>query len=228
MRKRDVFIIVIIFCLKTTFAQQPKFEMGLEAGAGITSLWGNEIVTKYNDPTLGFSLGAAFQYNFPKTLSLRTNLFFDRKGCISSGAFLDVTGNLVGNYTSYSRFDYFTMPILLRANFGKKTKFFFNLGSYFGYLKKSSFVYEGPNINGRATFDFTSNYKRLDIGLSSGAGVSIPLAKAISLSFEIRNNLGLYNIGKPLPYSETSLNTHSTNLLIGFAYKFGTRNEVAK
>jgi hypothetical protein len=224
-----VFIVVITFCFQTNiFAQQPKFEGGVEGGPGITSLWGNEIVTRYNDPTLGFSGGASFQYNFPKTFSIRTNFSFDRKGCISSGTLLDASGNRIGDYTSLLKFDYLTMPILLRASFGKKTKFFFNSGPYFAYLTKSNYVFEGPNINGRATFDFTSNYKRFDVGLSSGAGFSTPVTKAISFSCEIRNNIGLYNIGKPQLYSETSLNTYSANLLLGIAYTFGARVEAVK
>lgn len=223
-----LFLAIITFCFqKNTLAQQHKFEAGIEGGAGITSMWGNELVTRYNDPTLGFSGGIALQYNFPKIFSIRTIFSYDRKGSMSKGTFIDAQGNSLGNYTIYSHFNYLTLPILLRANFGKKIKYFFNAGPYLGRLSNQSSRLVAEQLPG-VTYGGISNYTRYDIGLTAGAGIYIPIKKAFALSFELRDNLGLYNISKWPVYGNATLNTHSANLLLGIAYKFGARDEVAK
>lgn len=224
-----LFIVVVVLCFQTnTFAQQNKFEAGIEGGSGLRFLWGNALVRQYNDPAIGFAYGAAFQYNFPKYFSIRTNLFFERKGCLSKGTYLDNNGNSLGTFRSQLDMDYLTLPILFRAGFGKKVKIFFNAGPYFSYLNKTTLKYKGPNVSGTFVLDLTPNYKRIDIGLAAGIGFSMPLTKILALSFEIRNNLGLYNTSKLPVYGNGSINTNSTNLLIGLAYKFGARSETAK
>ncbi|OFY87282.1 MAG: hypothetical protein A3F72_17445 [Bacteroidetes bacterium RIFCSPLOWO2_12_FULL_35_15] len=41
-----------------------------------------------------------------------------------------------------NHFDYLTVPILLRATFGKRIKYFANAGMFFGYLIKQTIVYK--------------------------------------------------------------------------------------
>ncbi|MBA3681717.1 MAG: PorT family protein [Bacteroidetes bacterium] len=220
-------LLALIFCFQNTTAQQHKFEVGVEGGAGITSMWGNALVTKYNDPMIGFAYGATFQYNFPKIFSIKTNLFYERKGCVTRGTFLEPSGFTSGIFISRSNFDYLTMPVLLRANFGKKLKFFINTGPYFGYLIRQTYSFKGVNFP-KTTSDNTTYFKNLDVGLTMGAGISIPLTKELVLSWEVRNNLGLYNISKWPVYNNGTLNTYSNNFLLGIAYKLGARAEASK
>ncbi len=229
MKKLSVlFIAVITFSFQTnTFAQQHKFEVGAEGGAGITTMWGNQLVTQYNDPTLGFAYGASFQYNFVKIFSIRTGVSYERKGCVAKGTYLGVTGDNLGEFTTHSDFNYLTLPVLLRASFGKKIKYFFNAGPYAAYLIKQITRTEATQLPSR-TYEQTPYFKPRDFGLTAGAGICIPFKTSLALSFELRNNLGLYNISHWPVYGNGTLNTNSTNLLVGLAYKFGTRAEAGK
>ena len=106
-------------------------------------------------------------------------------------------------------------------------KFFINTGPFFSYLIKQTFVNQGTNIP-RTVSDNTNNDKRFDMGITAGLGVAIPIKAKISLSCEIRNNLGLYNVSEVPVYNNGAIKTNSTNLLIGFAYKFGARQIKSK
>ena len=68
--------------------------------------------------------------------------------------------------------------------------------------------------------NYTSDYKTIDMGITAGIGLAIPINDKFSLSAEIRNNLGLTNISKS---SSVTNKTNSTNLLIGVTYKFGKK-----
>ena len=121
-------------------------------------------------------------------------------------------------------FDYFTLPILLRTYIGKKHLFFTNAGPYVGYLIKQTDVDKGSNIN-TVTVDNTSYTQRLDAGFTIGLGVTIPIKKSFLFTFEIRNNLGLYNVSKGAMADDKGVKTNSTNFLLGFAHKFGIQTE---
>ena len=207
--------------------QQNKFDIGLEGGPSLTFLRGNELLEKFNEPKVSFMGGLSFQYNFPKIISIRTGFAFERKGAVAKGTMLDINGNNIGNFTTHSNFEYLTAPILVRAALGNKMKFFINAGPFFSYLIKQTFVSQGTNIP-KTVGDNSNLDKPFDMGITAGLGVAIPLKEKFSFSCEIRNNLGLYNVSEVPIYNNGSIKTNSTNLLIGFAYKIGSRNTETK
>ncbi|HOY40073.1 MAG TPA: hypothetical protein PLK75_12315, partial [Bacteroidales bacterium] len=76
-------------------------------------------------------------------------------------------------------------------------------------------------------FDRTEYYNRVDYGITTGLGAAVPIGEKILLSFEIRNNTGIYTINKIIEdYYYPPIKTSSTNLLIGFSYKFGMRETI--
>ena len=93
-----------------------------------------------------------------------------------------------------------------------------NVGPYFAYLIKATDVSKGDNIT-TSTFDHTPYLKRFDTGISTGFGFSIPIKTRFCISFEVRNNLGLYNISAIPVIDNGSIKTNSTNFLFGFTYK---------
>lgn len=136
----------------------------------------------------------------------------------------DISGNPLGKITITinTNFDYLTLPILVRATFGKKVQFFLNAGPYFGYLIKQTFVSKGTNFP-TTTSDNTSLDKRFDTGISTGLGISVPIKTKFAFSFEIRNNLGLFNVSAVPVANNGTIKTNSTNFLLGFTYKLGQR-----
>ena len=219
--KSLIFLLSLLsFCL-STHAQTNKFDVGIEGGPSLILLYGNDIL-KNHKPTLGASSGLFFQFNFKKCISLRTNLAFERKGSVLSSQLNDMNGDPIGEVTTNTNFDYLTLPILVRATFGQKAHLFVNMGPYFGYLIKQSSVSEGDYIL-PVSSDNTSYYSRFDAGLTAGIGFSIPIRKQFLFSFEVRNNLGLYNVSNLEVINDGTIKTNSTNFLLGLSYKLGQR-----
>jgi len=221
------FGLFLLTVLGTTYGQTNKFDVGVEGSPSLIFLRGNDIIDNLHKPTIGFSGGLFFQYNFKKVVSLRTNIAFERKGSVLSSQTTDINGDPLGEITTNTNFDYLTLPILVRATFGKKVQFFVNAGPYFGYLIKQIFVSKGDNIP-TTTSDNTSLDKRFDTGISTGLGLSIPIKTKFAFSFEVRNNLGLYNVSAVPVANNGTIKTNSTNFLLGFTYKLGQRTSDTK
>jgi len=220
---QKLIVIVFILCSSLTFAQTNKFEVGLEMGPSLVSFRGNDILDNNNDLSFGFSSGLTFQYNFPKLISIRTNISFERKTLTTQYMVTDQYGNETGEITFHSYFDYLTIPILGRLTFGKKINFFVNAGPYIGYLIKQTDVVEAFGEFEKTKTDNTDNYKRTDFGITTGLGARFPVKKKLYLSIEIRNNFGLTNISSISVVNDGSIKTNSTNLLVGIEYRFGSR-----
>jgi len=214
---KHLFFIFLTAVLTTTvLGQQNKFDFGLEGSYSKISLRGNELLDipqpdDANSPSIGFSSGLSFQYNFLKHFSIRTDIAFERKGAIRTG--------LSAAFTTRTNFDYLTFPILMKATIGGRIKFFFNTGPFFSYLLKQTIVTNPP----KTIYDRTFSDKRFDTGITAGLGLSIPIIEKFSIAFEIRNNLGLYNVNKVFDFNGGTIKTNSTNLLIEFIYKFKDR-----
>jgi hypothetical protein len=180
----------------------------------------NQDPSPKNSPMAAFSGGLFFQYNLNKTFALRADPGFERKGYFAS-----YTYNIYQNNSTEkdrANFNYLTIPILIRASIGTKIRYFINAGPYIGFLLSEKEKYTPPN-SASLIYNYTSYYKTTDIGITAGLGLAIPIKENFALSVEIRNNLGLMNINKNTIENGTGkIKTNSTNLLLGFAYKFGS------
>ncbi|MEO6903030.1 MAG: porin family protein [Bacteroidia bacterium] len=214
-------ILLLTFGL-TTYGQTNKFYIGVDGGPSLIFLRGSKVIDNHQKSAIGFSGGLFFQFNFKNVISLRTNVAFERKGGKFTAPATDNNGTSIGELTACSSIDYLTLPVLVRATFGNKIQYFINAGPYFGYLLRDRVVVKGDNI---LTFigDYTASDKRFDTGISTGLGLSVPLNKNLAVSFEIRNNLGLYNISAYPIDNNGTIKTNSTNGLFSFTYKLGQR-----
>jgi hypothetical protein len=217
MKKLTLVLCSVLFT-SLLFAQQTNYEVGIEGGPSLISLWGDENVKEFYDPTIGFSGALTFQYNLTKTISLRTNFAYERKGASLGKIYLRDINNIDLGYVKLKNFlSYLTLPILIKAQVGDKIKYFANGGIFFGYLMKQTLKRTDNSISFTID-DETESYNRLDVGTSIGGGIAIPVGDKFIVSGEIRENLGLLSISK----GSTTIRTTSTNLLFGFAYKIGS------
>jgi hypothetical protein len=221
MKNRNpIIILIFMFYTSEVFGQTDKINIGLEFGPSLTSLKGNEILEKFNDATLGFSVGPTLQYNFTNLISIRTNIAFERKGAIAKGQAADEFGNLGGEIKTHINFDFLTIPLLTKLTFGNTTKFFADIGPSLGYLIKQTTVTDSFGQYPKKTIDETDLFKKIDIGLIYGIGAERPINEWLSLSIEVRNNRGLNNISKRGVVNDGSIKTNSFNFLVGASYKF--------
>jgi len=204
----------------STFAQNSQFELGIQGSPGIAFMRINTHKAKVtNTPMASFSYGLFLQYNLNKTFSLRVDPSFERKGYIYNVTFTNQFGSLDGASKNHENFNYITIPILLRAAVGNKIRYFINAGPYIGFLLSQKTTYTASN-DLKFVYNNTNSYKTTDLGITAGIGLSIPIKDKFALSVEARNNIGLINIRKS---SNSNDKIFSANLLIGFAYKFGSK-----
>lgn len=216
---KNLFLIFIATLTNVAIGQLYRIDAGIQGGPGYKSLYGNRFLENNKSAGLGFSAGLTFQYNLSKIFAINTGISFERKGSFFKGVAYDVNRNPIGNYRMHGNYDYLTIPLLLRASVGKKIRFYINAGPFFGYLIKQTDISRVEGI-GKIKRDNTSTMHQTDMGVSTGAGMIIPLNERLNLSGEIRNNRGLYNISKDPIISNGELKTNYTNLILGLNYRF--------
>jgi hypothetical protein len=205
-------------------AQENRFNGGIEAGPGVTLLYGNQILKAWNRPDAGCAAGLSFQYNFEKIVSIRTGIDYQHEGSAVKINYNNPFGPSTP-LTGHNILNYLVVPVFARVSFVKKIRFFMNVGPYLGILLKATEETDPANGFPKSKSDYTKNLKRVDVGLSVGPGIAVPIKENFEISFEARNNVGLLNISTRTVYGNGSIKTFATNFLFGFEYKFGAREK---
>jgi hypothetical protein len=221
-------LLLFLFCILTfaTFGQTNRFDIGAEGGFSVASLRGNDFIDKYHSTKTGYSGGLFFQYNFRKIISMRTGMYYERKGSSFEFWTVNEVGENIGVIQGYQNFDYLTVPLLLRATFGKKLTCFINTGPYIGFLLKETEHTDAVQTVPETNANGTEFFNRTEVGLSAGIGLSYILKQKFSFSFEVRDNLGLTNTSKQSATGNGPVKTNALNFLFGFGYKFGDVNSL--
>lgn len=210
-----ILVILILFPF-IAIGQQRYFELGIDAGPNFSIIRGNEIVEDveyYYKPN--FTAGIFSLYQLNKTFSIKSGVYYEKKGADVVRYFppFEYTE------TASENFEYLTIPILARADFGSKFRFFINSGPFISILLNQYTHLDPTRHHPETTEKGTDLYKSTEFGITVGAGCSYPLNKVITLSIEYRDNLGLSDINdRPyeFPYE---LRTNTMNFLVGISYK---------
>jgi hypothetical protein len=219
-------LLALTFQFTNSYGQQNKFAIGIEAGANLGHFYGNPILKKYGESTVREYRGISLQYNINRTFSLHTGLAYEQKGHHAKLQTINYNGMPTATIISNFTYSYLTVPAMVRATFGKRFRYFVNLGPYAGYALKQISKTEYPQAYTIETDD-SKSMKQTDFGISAGSGIAFPVDSKLDLSLEIRNNLGLVNISKVQVVENESIKTNTLNLLIGLSYKIGNDTKSA-
>ncbi|MBC7456801.1 MAG: PorT family protein [Bdellovibrionaceae bacterium] len=214
---KNIFFLIVLNAVLplNIYSQTNKLDIGVIGGVARITLRGNEIMDNNHRPAFGFIAGLSAQYNW-KTVSLVTNVLLERKGSVIAMPLTDANGNQIGSYNLTNALDYITLPLMIRKSFGNKIKFFANAGSYVAYLRAAEYRNSLVLIQSNKAF-----FKKEDVGLCFGIGLSFPLSNSMGFTAEIRNNLGLINISDVPVNNNVTIKTNSSALLLSFFYRFG-------
>ena len=195
----------------TAFGQPSKLTVGVESTTTITSMRGSDPLDMFKSQ-MGYGCAVTASYNILPNFSISTGLGFERKGRkTTSISILEIKDwgleerKCKVNYN----FDYLVLPIKASFQTGGKIKGYINGGLFVGYLLRYSEDWNGED---NPTLTTTSDFKRIDGGLTVGIGTYIPIYKRIILDIGVVENLGLYNI------NDNDLKTNSVGLLLGLKY----------
>jgi hypothetical protein len=221
MRNTLIALAFIAIGASTIHAQTSnRYDWGIEGGPNLSTFRMSANPFFDTKPLVAGSGGFIFQYNTKKILSFKTGFSFQRKGYqVKDFYFVDNMGNYQGNGKFVITFDYITLPLLVKASFGKKTQFFINAGPYAGFLingKTRAFngnkVVEEDNI--------TDDVTRFDFGVTGGIGIAVPIKESWMVHAEVRNYFGLINLDET---AYSNVYTTTTDLRLGVVYRLGFR-----
>jgi len=161
---------------------------GVKAGVNISNLFANDVVA--NNAQIGFNGGVFLKISLTNHFAFQPELLLSTQGAELAYNSVSVTGTMTPHL------NYVQVPLLAVFNVSENV----NLQ---GGLYLASLV--GVNINNgddNGTFNFEeelskSNFNGIDYGLVAGIGADIN-----RISFGIRYNYGLNNIGKEFTFSD--------------------------
>jgi hypothetical protein len=236
----SIFAIFISGIFNSSSAQYSQFNVGIEGGPSITSLRTTGTIDSLDFTSIysilksnfGFLTGVYGQYNFNKSYALKLAVNYQLKGSDIEGD-LNIGGGTIATFNGKFKMDYITIPLLFKGTYGSNIKFFFDAGPYLGILLSNKVTY---GFNGTfpgspipdTTEDITDSTKSTDIGITMGIGMQVPVSKTMSLTFELRDDLGLINTSDYLSNTDLDLKTNAASLVVGLSFNAGKKYGLKK
>lgn len=216
-----LFVVLIAFTMATNelFAQN----FGLKGGLNLSTMLIKDDDTYIDDFKMkpGFNIGATAEFPLAEMISFETGLLLSTKGFKISEeeTFMGETIEMEGKMNLL----YLDIPLTAKATFDLGgAKIYGVFGPYLGIgligKIKSETTYDGETETDEEDIEWgsdedESDLKRLDFGLTMGAGVEINFIQ-IGLTY----GLGLANIS---PYTDGGSKINNRVLGLSVGYKFG-------
>lgn len=203
-------ILIVAFMLSAgmeSFAQI----VGVKAGLNLSNMLVKDDDDTYSDDLKmkpGLHLGVTAEIPLDEMISFETGLFFTQKGYKYEQSFMGETVDIQLNL------NYLEIPLQGKATFDVGGAQIYGLfGPYVGFGLSGKYKYNDDDDDVEwGSDEDESDYKRLDFGVTVGAGVQVD-AFAFGLSY----GLGLANIS---PYSDGGFREKNRVLGISVAYRF--------
>jgi Outer membrane protein beta-barrel domain len=224
MKKTFLILMSLAFATKESVAQK-QMEYGLLTGVNLNTARGQNIFPKKDLGTYaGKSIGGFFKINLSKKFGIKTMLQYDQNGYkLKNISIEDPNGNTISNNGNVTiRNTYLNIPILAEYSVGEKVKVNFNAGPFIG-IGLSNFIFY--NIDGLSAIgepfpkkQKSDSYKKFNLGLSLGVNVSVPINNKVDFNFGIKDNIGVTNIFKIIPFDNT-LHLNAFSVLGGVSFR---------
>lgn len=121
------------------------------------------------------------------------------------------------------KLDYLNLPVLAEYSFGKKIKIKFDGGPFLGILLNNTIVTNLkqaiPSNQEASTQSSSDNRRAMNLGLSLGSGIQIPIASKLKIDINFRNNLGISNIYKSRSTAVSKIKISAFSILAGLTFE---------
>ena len=230
MSRKKLFVLFLL--INGILFSQEKNSLGLNTGLTYSDFRGNDFFDNY-EYGFDFLIGISFDYKIKDRLFISTDVNYERKSAndfyeasaIGPGGTITVIGIPIGEYPPenppdkpklkfQTRFEYISIPILLKYFVCENNDFYVNGGPYLGYLLNIKNIDDGEE----SELDFNNEFEKIDLGLTIGIGYNLDLNQKSYLNFELRNNFGLTNIESNNNDLFDRTKANSLNLIIGWNF----------
>ena len=217
------FILLLIFLPSVIIAQEEdipkikpkiyKWDIGLNGGVNFTNVTGLDSVNSVNK--FGRLYGITITYHFNRIFSLKGDIDFENKGFMIEDIDYNINGvDTSGGITQI--LNYFDLPAFMHIGFGKKLKFDFNFGPYFGYLLDARTT-NANNEDVIIDHPSFSNFSKIDYGFIYGLGLDLIISERVSLGFDFFVEEGLKEI------NSEGLKNRSLDFDFGINFQLGNK-----
>lgn len=210
-------ILFMLLSINICFSQNSKqdfkrLNLGFLAGLNYPDIrFEND--DSYNNFKVNFLIGLSLEYYVSEKLSFKTNINYERKHRKNEVQILSNVPpfNIQGSEYYNDYFHYLNIPFFFKYEFYKH-KFFVNSGPFINYLINldRELVPEDEAIFEKV------DQKDFDFGLTFGLGYQIPIEKQ-KLSIELRNDLGLIDVGGYYTSQSSYAKTNTIKLIVGWS-----------
>jgi len=208
------------------FAQKGAWGAGIEGGPGLSLIYGSHSVYSQSRLSLAGAAGIFGEYGFARNFSAKLALHYERISTRTDNysSLLPPGGSLQYNL------DYLSLPVLVKWNFGGRIRFFVNAGPCLSLLLQESLWHLPENGSKAKVAEETNAFHPINLAVTAGCGMAIPISERLLATLEVRDNLGVLNIRSSVsgfehnslyPGTEMKAYTNSTLLLAGICYRFG-------
>lgn len=158
-------------------------------------MYGDPIYSTNYNPKPSFLLGLGIERNINDKHSIKTGLFYERKGVTNNyDNYVDTSGApIAGKHRLSLNQTYLSVPLHIKRNF---KKWYLYGGGYLGFLATSNIKRIDTVSKKRITVDNIADYKKIDGGLSFGLGSTLYSNKKLKVDGEFRINQGLMKISE--------------------------------
>jgi len=221
---KAIFFLLLLFVCLNTYAWKVKSDTTFYAG-----LWGGLSFSKISGyplnigPYNGFCGGLSLTFAANPEFAFRSGFSIINNGFCYDNAYYDIYYNPIGDYKTFNRFSYITIPADISFNLGrKKFNTFIYAGFHIGFLTKQITYANLPDtFNGNEVnpinVDNTEYYKKINFGINTGVGIEYKIKPNLIVIAEIKYEHGLTN----LYATETDYIIKHRNYYCGIGVKFG-------
>jgi hypothetical protein len=217
MKRIAILITLLVFAFSlSAFAQDKvakKFEWGIQAGLCMGNASGDSAKA---DPgwtkkmKVGFGGGVFVTYKFAEQFAIQPEFLYVQKGVKYDS----------GSYKFTVKVDYIEVPVYLTflpKVQGKIQPTIF-AGPYFGFLMSAKGKTEGyPDAADNVEQDVKDSTKKVDVGISFGAGFGYKINPKGELFLNVRYDLGMTKIDDHAEPADTKSNMFA--VMLGYRFK---------
>jgi hypothetical protein len=218
MKFKKILTAGLLILSSTTFSQ--TISIGPKVGATLTNFGG----VKNTSYKPGITAGAFLIYSRHEHTGFGLELLYSGEG--SNHENTTINGSTSDKYEYNTRLHYLRIP--MNANYFFRTaedkmRPKISFGPNIGYLIATKQNLTLTNTNAGNTIvtktenKSLTNYNRLDLGLSLGAGFNYKIKSSLWLNVDLRYNYGLLNILKNSAYGSNRANNQGASISIGIA-----------
>jgi hypothetical protein len=190
MRNRFAFLMVAVLLISGSVAQA-QFSYGAKLGMGFPGFLDERIASQ----RITLNLGATGSVKFTDGIQLMTELGYQRKGNRYTNQVWDSKGVVIDDstYLVKTNLDYINIPLYLKLNLGRSSKFYVQVGGYYGYLVHANFT--GLRLGEMVKREPIRDGLYLhDYGIIAGGGIETPIRPGFGVILDIKYQYGLKDI----------------------------------